>query len=332
MPGRAAVLTRRELLRSLPLACAGVTTIVAAAAEPKVIGILNPFFRSDVQAALERFDLEMLRHGWVKGKNFTVVERMAEGHSERLAVMARELVELKVDLIFASPTNSVVEAQKATSTIPIVFVSVSDPVGSGFAVSLAHPGHNLTGVSNWAGDFSGKRLDLLKQMVPNLTRAAVLVTSKTPNYAALLSGIQTNAPSLGVSVTLVEAALPLRLEDAFKKITASGAQAIYVAGDPYLWVARRQVADLALQARLPTAYVFVEEVEAGGLMSYSADTQDWMRQSAIFVDKIFKGANPGDLPIEQPAKFDLVINGKTAAALGLKIPPSLSIQAARVID
>ena len=135
-----------------------------------------------------------------------------------------------------------------------------------------------------------------------------------------------------MSITVVEAALPLSLEEVFKKITATGPQAIYVVGDPYLWVARKQVAELALEARLPTTYVFVEEVEAGGLMSYGADTQDWTRQSAIFVDKIFKGANPGDLPIEQPAKIDLVINGKTAAALGLKIPQTLLIQAARVIN
>jgi putative ABC transport system substrate-binding protein len=288
-----------------------------------------------VQAALERFDLEMLHLGYVKGRHYVVIERMADGHNERLAEMARELVNLKVDLIFASPTNAVVEAQRATSTIPIVFVSVSDPVGSGFAVNLAHPGHNLTGISNLVGDIggiSGRRLELLKQMVPGLTRMVVLVSAKTPNYPAFVPRLTANATALGVAIVLVEAALPLNLEEVFKQITSSGSQAIYVVGDPYLWVARRKVADLALRAHLPTSYVFAEEVEAGGLMSYGADSQDWMRQSAIFVDKIFKGANPGDLPIEQPAKVDLVINGKTAAALGLKIPQTLLIQAARVIN
>jgi ABC-type uncharacterized transport system, periplasmic component len=302
------------------------------AAEPKVIGILNPFFRADVQAALQRFDLEMLHLGYVKGRHYIVIERMAEGRNERLAPMARELVDLKVDLIFASPTNAVIEAKRATSTIPIVFVSVADPVGSGFAVDLAHPRHNLTGITNFVGDLSGKRLELLKQMVPGLTRMAVLVTPRTPNYPAFIPRLQANAAALGVGIAIVEAALPLSLEEVFKKITASVAQAIYVVGDPYLWVARKQVADLALETRLPTTYVFAEEVEAGGLMSYGADTQDWMRQSALFVDKIFKGADPGDLPIEQPAKIDLVINAKTAAALGLKIPQALLIQAARVIS
>ena len=327
------MITRRKLVQYLPLACS-VTPTALAAADPKVIGILNPYFRADVQDALERFDLEMRHLGYVKGRHYIVIERMAEGRNERLATMARELVDLKVDLIFASPTNAVVEAQRATSTIPIVFVSVADPVGSGFAVNLAHPGHNLTGVANFVGDLlgSGKRLELLKQMVPSLTRMAVLVTTRTPNYPAFLPRLQANAAALGVGITVVEAALPLSLEEVFKKITALEPQAIYVVGDPYLWVARKQVADLALKTRLPTTYVFAEEVEAGGLMSYGADAQDWMRQSAIFVDKIFKGANPGDLPIEQPAKIDLVINGKTAAALGLKIPQTLLIQAARVIN
>ena len=309
-----------------------MTPTAIAAAEPKVIGILNPFFRADVQAALELFDLEMLHLGYVKGRHYIVIERMAEGRNERLAPMARELVDLKVDLIFASPTNAVIEAQRATSTIPILFVSVSDPVRSGFAVDLAHPGHNLTGVTNFVGDLSGKRLELLKQMVPSLTRMVVLATARTPNYPAQMPRLQANAAALGVGITIVEAALPLSLEEVFKKITALGPQAIYVVGDPYLWVARKQVADLALETRLPTTYVFAEEVEAGGLMSYGADTQDWMRQSAIFADKIFKGANPGDLPIEQPARIDLVINAKTAAALGLKIPQTLLIQAARVIN
>lgn len=325
------MIKRRTLIQYLPLAC-GITATAVAAAEPKLIGILNPFFRTDVQAALERFDLEMLHLGYVKGRHYIVIERMAEGRNERLAPMARELVDLKVDLIFASPTNAVIEAQRATSTIPIVFVSVADPVRSGFAVNLSHPGHNLTGITNFVGDLSGKRLELLKQMVPGLTRIVILLTAKTPNYPASMPRLQANAAALGLGTTVVEAALPLKLEEVFKKITASGPQAIYVLGDPYLWVARKRVADLALEARLPTTYVFVEEVEAGGLMSYGADTQDWMRQSAIFADKIFKGADPGDLPIEQPAKIDLVINGKTAAVLGLKIPQTLSIQAARVIN
>lgn len=193
----------------------------------------------------------MLHLGYVRGRHYTVIERMAEGHNERVAPMARELVDLKVDLIFAYPTNAVVEAQRATSTIPIMFVSVADPVGSGFAVNLAHPGHNLTGITNFVGDLSGKRLELLKQMVPGLTRIAILITAKTPNYPAFMPRPQANAAALGVGTTVVEAA-PLSLEEVFKKITALAPQAIYVVGDPYLWVARKQVAELAIEARLPT--------------------------------------------------------------------------------
>ena len=251
------MITRRKLVQYLPLACAMAPTAIAAA-EPKVIGILNPYFRADVQAALERFDLEMRHLGYVKGRHYIVIERMADGRNERLAAMARELVDLKVDLIFATPTNAVIEAQRATSTIPIVFVSVADPVGSGFAVSLAHPGHNLTGVTNFVGDLlgSGKRLELLKQMVPSLTRVAVLLTARTPNYPAFMPRLQANAAALGVGLTVVEAALPLSLEEVFKKIAALEPQAIYVIGDPYLWAARKQVADLALKTRLPTTYNF----------------------------------------------------------------------------
>jgi putative ABC transport system substrate-binding protein len=325
------LITRRKLVQYVPFAC-GMAAPALAAPEPRVIGLLSPFYRADAVLGLERFEAEMFRLGYAKGTHYRLIERMAEGHNERLRGMAEDLVNLKVDLIVALTTNAVIEAQKATSTIPIVFMSVADPVGAGFAISLAHPGYNLTGVSNFVGDLPGKRLELLKQMVPGLTRMVALLTSKTPNVLAKSPGFQKSADALGVGMTSVEAPLPLNLEEAFKSIAASRPQAIYVLGDPYLWNARVQLADLALRARLPTMFVVVEHVEVGGLMSYAADTQDWMRQVAIFVDKIFRGAKPGDLPIEQPSKIDLVINRKTADALGLKIPQALLIQAVRVID
>ena len=329
--GQATVITRRTLLLYLPLGSC-LAPHALAAPKPKVIGILNPFFPADVKVSLDRFDLEMRQLGYVNGTDYVTVERMAEGHNELLRSLAEELVRLKVDVIVATPTNAVVEAQRATSSIPIIFLSVSDPVGSGFATSLARPGRNLTGVTNFVGDLTGKRLELLKQMVPSLTRIAILVTSKSPNYPAFLPRLQTDAEALGFGTTIVEAHLPLDLEPVFKTIVASQPQAIYVWGDPYLWVARKQVADLSLRARLPTTFVFVEHVEAGGLMSYGADTQDWMRQCAALIDKIFRGAKPGDLPIEQPSKFDLVINRKTANALDLKVPQTLRLQATRIIE
>jgi len=325
------VIDRRKLIQFLPIACA-VAPAALVAAEPKVIGVLNPYSHADLQSRLERFDLEMLHLGYVKGRDYVVAERTAEGRDDNLAALAEDLAKRKVDLILVGGTSAALQAHKATSTIPIVFVSVGDPVGAGFASSLAHPGRNLTGVSSVVGDLSGKRLDLLKQMVPGLTNVAILLTAKMPNYPAFMPRLRTNAQALGLEITVVEAPLPLKLERAFETLVASRPQAIYETGDANLWGAREQVAALALRAHLPTSFALVENVEAGGLMSYGADTQDLMRQSAIFIDKIFKGAKPGDLPIELPSKIDLVINTQTADALRLKIPETLLLQAARLIQ
>jgi putative tryptophan/tyrosine transport system substrate-binding protein len=321
--------TRRKLVQLLPIAC-GVGPAALLAANPKAIGFLSPFSRADVQAYLARLDAEMLRLGYVKGRQYVVVDRMAEGRTEQLAALAEGLVQRKVDLILTTGTPAALEAQRATSTIPIVFISVGDPVGAGIASSLAHPGHNLTGVGSFMAELPGKRLELLKQIVPGLTRIAVLLTAKMPNYAAM-PRLRASAQALGLELNVVEAPLPLNLDQVFETMKTSGPQAIYDAGDQELWVARKQLAALALRARLPTSFPFVEPVEEGGLMSYGPDQQDWMRQSAIFIDKIFKGAMPGDLPIELPAKVDFVINTKTADALHLRIPQALLLQATRLV-
>lgn len=322
---------RRRLLLHLPLA-SGLALPAARAASPKAIGILNAYYPSDVRESLDRFDRAMLGLGYAKGTHYITIERMAAGKDELLRGMAEDLVRLKVDLISAAPSNAVAEAQRATSTIPIVFVSVSDPVAQGFADSLAHPGHNLTGVSNNAGELGSKRLELLKLMVPGLTRLALLVTPKTPTYPGFIPRFRSNASAVGCETFVVEAPLPLDLPVIFKEVARVGPQAIYVPGDPYLWSERTRLAELALQYRIATIFPFVEHVEAGGLMSYGADQKDWMRQSAVFVDKIFKGSKPGDLPIEQPSKIDLVINRRTADELKMTIPRLLSLQATRVIE
>ena len=328
------VITRRRVLLQFSLGTFAplFAPLGWAAGPPKVIGVLNAYAPSDVRSSLDAFDRAMLALGYVKGSHYVVIERMAGSNNELLRPMADELVRLKVDLIHAAPSNAVVEAQRATSTIPIVFVAVADPVAQGFADSVAHPGRNLTGLSNNAGELGPKRLAFLKQMVPGITRVAVLVTSKTPTYPAFVAGFQATADTLGWDTRVIESALPLDLATAFRSIAASRAQALYVAGDPYLWGARKQLAELALEYRLPTIFPFVEHVEAGGFMSYGADQTDWMRQSAIYVAKIFNGAKPGDLPIEQPSKIDLVVNRRTADALHLRIPQLLLLQAARVIE
>jgi putative ABC transport system substrate-binding protein len=305
---------------------------LAQAAAPKVIGILNAYHPNDVRESLDLFDRAMLALGYAKGTHYVTIERMASGRNELLREMAEELVRSKVDLICAAPSNAVAEAQRATSTVPIVFVAVTDPVGEGFADSLAPPGRKLTGVSNNVGDLGPKRLQLLKLMVPGLTRLALLVTPRTPTFPTFLPRFRLNASALGCETVLVEAPLPLDLAMAFNEVARAQCQAIYVAGDPYLWSERRHLADLALRYRLPTIFAFVEHVEAGGLISYGADQKDWMRQSASFVDKIFRGSKPGELPIEQPSKFDLFVNRRPANELKLPIPSVLALQATRVID
>ncbi len=273
----------------------------------------------------------MAQLGHMKGTHYVTVERMAEGRLERLRAMAEELVRMNVDLILAAPSNAVVEAQRATATIPIVFSAVTDPVRQGFVESLARPGRNLTGVSNNAGELGPKRLELLRQMVPRLARLGVLATARTPTYPANVEVLRTAAEALGWRIAVFEAELPLNLSATFAGMTAFRPDALYVAGDANLWSHRRQLAALALQARLPTMFAFAEHVEDGGLMSYGADPQDGFRQSAAYVDRIFKGARPGDLPVQQPSKIDLVINERTAEALGLRIPAALRLQAERII-
>jgi putative ABC transport system substrate-binding protein len=277
---------------------------------------------------MERFDRAMRQVGYVRGIHYISMTRTAEGRKDRLKSMAEELVGLKVDLIFTASTVAVAEAQKATSTIPIVFFGVADPVGAGFAESLARPGRNLTGLANFSRELAPKRLQLLKQMVPGLARVAVLHTPN-PNPATARS-LQTVADGLDLKLFLVEARA--ELAEAFQAMTAGQAQAIYVTADTVFWSRRQEIAQLALRSQFPTIFSFAEHVEAGGLMSYGDDQQDLVRQVAIYIDKIFKGAKPGDLPIEEPTKVDLVINRRTAEALHLHIPQQLLLQATRLIE
>jgi len=274
----------------------------------------------------------MLRLGYSKGQNYVVVERMTGGGNGTMAAMAEDLVSRKVDLILTGGTEAALEAQRATSTIPIVFVSVGDPVGVGIAVSLSRPGHNLTGISSSVAEIAGKRLQLLKQIVPGLTRVTVLLTPKMPNYPAFVPRLKASAQALDMELVIVEASVPLNLEQVFQALAAARPQAIYEAGDPYLFAARKELAARLLRARLPASFANFEHVEEGGLMSYGADSQDLMRQIAIFIDKIFSGLKPGELPIELPSKIDLVINARTADSLHLKIPQALLLQASRLIE
>jgi putative ABC transport system substrate-binding protein len=262
--------------------------------------------------------------GWVEGHNLAIDYRWAEGRSERFADIAAEIVRLKVDVIVAATTPAALAAKQATSVIPIVFAGVSDPVGTGLVASLARPGANVTGLSNLISDTGGKRLEFLREVVPGLRRLAIMANVSNPAVAPA-------ARTFGLEVAILEVR---RVEDIASAFDAPKGRtdALYVCADPLMYTNRIRINTLALSVRLPTMHGLREYVEAGGLMSYGANIADHFRRNAEYVDKILRGAKPGDLPIEQPTKFDLVINLTTAKALGLDIPPTLLARADEVIE
>jgi putative ABC transport system substrate-binding protein len=324
------VLARRDLLLAAP----GALFLAPALAQPapKVIGVLSPYGGADVQATLAVFRQAMRELGHAEGRSFTLVERVADGRNERLPALAAELVMLRVDLILASTTNAAKAAQAATRTIPIVFESVADPVLAGFAESVNRPGRNMTGLSNFSADLSPKRFQLLTQLLPALAQVEVLSNRSNPYYLSQKPAIESVAAKLGLRVSFVDAGTAEEVEQGFRAMAARRAMALVVTADAYLLAQRERIAALALKNRLPAVFPFAAYVEAGGLMSYGVDPSPAIRHAAAFVDKIFKGASAGDLPIEQPTRVEMVINRRTAALLRLTIPPALLLQAERVID
>ena len=269
--------------------------------------------------------------GYVEGQNIFLEYRWAEGRYERLPDLAAELVRLKVDVISTTATPATNAAKQATKTIPIVFVNVSDPVASGLVASLARPGGNITGLTNISSDLSGKQLELLKESVPGATRVAVLWNPANPAAALQLKETEAAARSLKVQLQLQEVRDPKDLDTAFSAMTRGRPNALFVLADPMLSTYRSRIADLAVRGRLPTIYWLRSFTDAGGLMSYGPSNADLNRRAATYVDKILKGTKPADLPVEQPTKFEFVINLKTAKQIGLTIPPNVLARADRVI-
>ena len=270
--------------------------------------------------------------GYVEGQNLVIDWRFAEGRTELLPVFAAELIQLKVDVIVINGTAAANAAQKATATIPIVFPNTGDPVAAGYVKSLARPGGNMTGLSNISNDIIPKHLEMLLSMVPKLTRVAVLLNSSNKANILNLERIQSAAKRTSVKILPVEARTAPEIESAFSAMARDKAGAVIVINDTFFIQQRRQIAELATKNRLPSISAVREYAEAGGLLSYGSSITDNNRRVATYVDKIFKGAKPADLPVEQPTKFELFINGKTAKALGLKIPQSLLISADKVIE
>jgi len=279
----------------------------------------------------EAFRQGLRELGYVEGKNIVIEWRSAEGKSDRLPGLAAELVRLKVDLVVSGGVATTRAAKQATVTIPVVMASDDDPVGSGFAASLARPGGNITGLSTLSPEISGKQLELLKEIVSKLSRVAIGGDVTRPGIPQALREINVAADALGVQVQYLELREPKDIETAFRAASKEHADAVLVLGSPVLLSQRRQIADVAAKSRLPAIYPRPEFVEDGGLMSYGVSFTDLFRRAATYVDKILKGAKPADLPIEQPTKFELVINLKTAKQIGLTIPPNVLARADKVI-
>ena len=296
------------------------------------IAFLGAESASTNQHFFDAFREGMREHGYIDGQNVTFLERWAEGRSERFPELIEELISLKADVILALSLPAALAAKSATTTVPIVFIA-SDPLASGLVRSLARPAGNLTGLSLALGDeFSSKWLELLKEAVPNVTRVAVLWNPVNPATSHYVTVLRDAAEKLGVRLQLQAVSDPDQFDGAFATIVAESAQALIVVVDPVTARYRERVVALAMRNRLPTMYGFREFVDAGGLIAYGVNVPHLCREAAVYVDKIIKGAQPSDLPVEQPTRFELVINLKTAKALGLEIPPTLLALADEVIE
>jgi ABC-type uncharacterized transport system substrate-binding protein len=334
---REGVVKRTATGLAATLACALIAASFAAEAQPagKVsrVGILGEKASDPSEARLwQAFRLELEKRGWIEGKNILIESRWHEGNSARLPALAVDLVRLRVDLIVTRGSTYVQAAKTATSSIPIVFTMHADPVRTGDVESLARPGGNITGLSVLFPELNVKGLELLISAVPKAKRIAVLWNPDTPSHPPALKALEEAARPFQLQLQSVVARTGADLESAFSAMTRAHAQAVLVlAFGPYV-AARQRMAELALMHRLPTFFTFRDHVEAGGLMSYAPDHSDLLRRGAIYVDKILRGAKPADLPVEQPTKFEIAINLKTAKTLGITIPPSVLLRADQVIE
>ena len=323
---------RRKLVVALGAGALAAPSGSFAQAQGKVwrIGFLMP--TSGPNEMVDAFRAQLRTLGYVEGSNLAIDYRWGAGNAERIADLAAELVRLKVDVIVTQTSIVAAAAKRATSTIPIVMASSADPVGTGLIASLAHPGGNVTGLTLNSTEIVGKRLQLLRELVPKSTRIATLVWEKSLTKQLFLEEVRAAARQMGITLIHQEVSTAEALAGAFEVMQRERAQALIVPTNPFITNNRKQILELAAKHHLPTMFEIRSFADEGGLMSYGPSSIEMFRRAAGYVDKIFKGAKPGDLPVEQPTKFQLIINGKTAKALGLKIPQSLLIMADTVIE
>jgi putative ABC transport system substrate-binding protein len=324
---------RQFLISGSALLAAPFTTHAQSGGMVYRIGYIQTAHPQEAAHLTKAFEDRLRELGWVEGGNIVIERRFADGKQALLPQLAAQLVALKPDVIVTGANPVVAAVKKATATIPVVMCSSRDPVGSGFIASLARPGGNITGSTNDpTADMVGKNVELLKQAVPSASRAALLTNPLAPAADTYRKVIEAAAQNLGLSIQTVEIRRRDELEAAFAAMAKARIEAVVVHSDPVLFSARIQLVELALKHRLPGVYYFSEYVKIGGLMSYGSNLADNWARAAVFVDKILKGAKPGDLPVEQPSIFRLVINIKTAKALGITIPQTVLLRADEVIE
>jgi putative tryptophan/tyrosine transport system substrate-binding protein len=322
---------RREFTAGLGAAAAWPLMARAQQSRSPTIGFMGGSTPSATSQWTAIFVKRLRELDWVEGKNLAIEYRWAEGRTERYHDIAADFVKMKVAVIVTAGTESVIAAKRLTSTIPIVFATAGDPVGSGLVASLARPGGNVTGLSNQQTDLAGKRLGLLREIVPSVRRLAIMANVSNPAALSEMRDVQAVAGTLGLQVNTSEIQRPEDIEPAFNALKNS-ADALYVVIDPLVSGSRVRINTLALGSRLPTMHGFREFAQAGGLMTYGPDFPDLFRRTAELVDKILRGEKPADIPVEQPTKFELVINVTTAKLLGLTVPPTLLARADEVIE
>ena len=322
---------RRDFFGSVGAAV--LVSLPAWAQQPvRRLGYLFSFAQADDNQLWEACRQGLRQFGYVEERSIALEPRWADGRPERLPGLAADLVRLKVDIIVAAATPATIAAMTATRDIPIIMVAIGDPVALGLIASLARPGGNVTGLSLLTAELSGKRLELLAEVLPSIHRLAVLVNPDNPVHAVFLNQTRGAALSKGVELHSLTARNPREIEDVFAEASRKQVAALIVLDDPVIWGHRIQIVALAAKQRLPVIYGYREFVDAGGLMSYGPDRVAHYRRTAYYVDKILRGAKPADLPVEQPTKFDLIVNLKTARTLGLTISPTLIARADEVIE
>ena len=329
-------MNRRESLSTLLASLASLTTATPLttraqpAAKPRRIGYLA--LRSRGHPLEAAFVAELTKLGYVEGKNITIEWRFADTRVERLPALAAELVTLRVEVLVAAGTQAITAAATATKTIPIVFPGAADPVGSGFVKSLQRPGGNVTGFSTMGSDLGGKQIETLRSVLPRMTRLAVLVNPTNSSVASLMQNFDAGAKKTGVTIQQFGVQTPEAIDQAFAAMAKARIEAVAVTVDSFLLEETKRIATLALRYKLPLISTQQSDVEAGSLMSYGAVLADNYRRTAGFVIKILKGAKPADLPVEQPTRIELVINMKTAKALGITFPHDIMVRADRMIE